>query len=233
MNTTASAAARVAPRIALIHATALAIEPIEQAFGRLWPEAERMNLLEDSLPRDKSRLAAEAPDLTRRFVALSEYARLAGAVGVLYTCSAFGPEIEAAREAVRLPTFKPNEAMFTDALAIGARVGWVATFEPAMAPLRAELLAMARAGQRSVDLSMCFVPGAFDALNHGDAERHDALIAEAACAMTGVDVLVLAQFSMARARPGRGPGSGPGTGQPGQRGAGIAQRRRGQAGATG
>src|SRR5438128_2543171 len=40
------------PRIALIHATALAIEPINSAFERHWPQAQRMNLLDDSLSVD-------------------------------------------------------------------------------------------------------------------------------------------------------------------------------------
>ena len=35
------------PRIALIHATALAIDPILEAFARLWPQARLTNLLED------------------------------------------------------------------------------------------------------------------------------------------------------------------------------------------
>ena len=41
-----------APRIALIHATPLAIEPIVNAFRRLWPQARTTNVLEDSLAPD-------------------------------------------------------------------------------------------------------------------------------------------------------------------------------------
>src|SRR4051794_34838959 len=37
------------PRVALIHATPLAVEPIQAAFVRHWPAAVRMNLLDDSL----------------------------------------------------------------------------------------------------------------------------------------------------------------------------------------
>ena len=37
------------PRIALIHATPVAIDPICNTFKRLWPQAQVTNLLEDSL----------------------------------------------------------------------------------------------------------------------------------------------------------------------------------------
>ena len=55
-----------APRIALIHATPLAIEPIVNAFRRLWPQARTTNVLEDSLAPD---LAADGR-LTERMIEL-------------------------------------------------------------------------------------------------------------------------------------------------------------------
>ncbi|MEO0498451.1 MAG: hypothetical protein AAF141_13970 [Pseudomonadota bacterium] len=41
------------PRIALIHATRIAITPIEGAAGRLWPEADTITMLEESLSVDR------------------------------------------------------------------------------------------------------------------------------------------------------------------------------------
>ena len=40
------------PRITLIHATPVAIDPICASFRRLWPQAQVANLLEDSLSAD-------------------------------------------------------------------------------------------------------------------------------------------------------------------------------------
>ena len=86
-----------APRIALIHALAHSVAPINAEFERVWPQCRRMNLLDDSLSAD---LAASTsgldPRMTARFIALAAYAIDTGVRGILFTCSAFGPCIDAA-----------------------------------------------------------------------------------------------------------------------------------------
>ena len=42
-------------RIALIHALAHSVEPVNAALAAQWPEAARMNLLDDSLSADLAR----------------------------------------------------------------------------------------------------------------------------------------------------------------------------------
>jgi hypothetical protein len=134
-------------RIALIHALKHSIAPIEKAFARLWPTARLANLLDDSLSADLARDGALTPAMTDRFLALARYAKASGADGVLFTCSAFGPCIEAcAREFSPLPVLKPNEAMIEDALAlVGARgrIGLLATFGPTLESMPAEFAAAA------------------------------------------------------------------------------------------
>ena len=48
---------------------------------------------------------------------------------------------------------------------------------------------------------MACAPEAFAALDAGDGERHDRLVAEAVATLGPVDAIMLAQFSMARAAP--------------------------------
>jgi len=187
-------------RIALIHAVRVAIQPVENAFARHWPDAERMNLLDDSLSRDRSRDRTLTPTMFRRFAALADYAVSTGVHGVLYTCSAFGPAIEAARADKAIPILKPNEAMFRDALGRGRRFGLLATFAPSVPSMEEEFRELARAAGREVELHSVCVPKAMAALDAGDGATHDALLAKAAPQFAGSDAVMLAQFSTARAQ---------------------------------
>ena len=86
-------------RITLIHALKHSLAPIEAAFAKTWPEARLANLLDDALSADLAHDRALTPAMTERFLTLARYARTCGADGILFTCSAFGPCIEAcARE---------------------------------------------------------------------------------------------------------------------------------------
>jgi Asp/Glu/hydantoin racemase len=136
-------------RIALIHAVAVAIAPVEAAFRELWPEAECCNLLDDSLSLDRERDGVLTAAMSRRIAALAEYAAATGAVGILFTCSAFGQAIEAAAARAAVPMLKPNEAMFEAALAAGRRIGMLATFAPSVPSMEAEFRDMAAMRRRT------------------------------------------------------------------------------------
>ncbi|HEX9568105.1 MAG TPA: aspartate/glutamate racemase family protein [Rhodospirillales bacterium] len=188
------------PRIQLIHAVTAAQAPIHDAFRRLWPEARVTDLADYSLAPDLAAAGRMTDAFTSRMATMIGYAASCGADAVLFTCSAFGAAIERARRDARIPVLKPDEAMIEKALALGRRIGGLATFQPTIASLEAELTAAA--GKRGVapTLDIRFVPGALEALNAGDGARHDALLADAAAALPDVDVLLLAQFSMVGAR---------------------------------
>lgn len=187
------------PRIALIHATPVAVEPIVSAFRRLWPEARTTNLLEDSLAPDLAAAGRLTDEMVERFVALARYAHRCGADAVLYTCSAFGPAIEAAQKTLSIPVLKPNEAMFDEALAAGTRIALLATFAPSIPALKAELEHMARRRDLKPEIRTQTIPSALKALHAGQTEEHDRLIAEAAEEIGECDALILGQFSMASA----------------------------------
>jgi hypothetical protein len=107
-------------RIALIHALPVSIAPIEEAFERLWPEASTANLTDDSLAGDLAAAGTLPPEMTDRFLALARYSASTGADAILFTCSAFGPCIEACAEDLSpLPVLKPNEALIEECAAIG------------------------------------------------------------------------------------------------------------------
>jgi hypothetical protein len=198
------------PRVALIHALAHSPPAINAAMAQLWPEAERMNLLDDSLAADVARAGSLDAAMTARFVALADYAVGTGADAILFTCSAFGPCIdEVKRRHAARPVLKPNEAMVDEAVAVAkaagagrhagdepAAVGLIASFAPTLASMPAEF-------PPGVPLRTALAGEAMAALNRGDMLAHDAAVVRAAQALVreGCGVIALAQFSMARSRP--------------------------------
>jgi Asp/Glu/hydantoin racemase len=180
-------------RIAIIHALRHSPPPIEAAFAAAWPEARLMNLLDDSLSADLAREGRLTDAMTARFLTLARYAAGTGAQGILFSCSAFGPCIEAcARDLAPLPVLKPNEAAIEEAVKIGRKIGLLATFPGTLSSMPPEF-------PPGVEVVPCLAPGALAALDAGDAATHDRLAAEAAVALRDCDVVLLGQFSLARA----------------------------------
>jgi hypothetical protein len=193
-------------RIGLIHATPLAVAPIAASFERLWPAAQLHNILDDSLSQDRARDGRLTEAMTQRFVNLTGYALGCGCDAILFTCSAFGPAIEAAASTTTRPAVKPNQAMFDMALATPARsgvlqLGLLATFEPSIASMAQELKDMAQALGVAIEIHSAHVPEAMDDLNRGQADLHHQKIAAAVTTLPACDVILLAQFSMAAAQP--------------------------------
>jgi Asp/Glu/hydantoin racemase len=180
-------------RIALIHALRHSPPPIEAAFAATWPEARLMNLLDDSLSADLAREGRLTEAMTQRFLTLARYAAGTGADGILFSCSAFAPCIEAcARDLAPLPVLKPNEAAIEEALGLGRKIGLLATFPGTLTSMPPEF-------PPGVEVVTCLAEGSLAALDVGDTATHDRLAAEASVALKECDVVLLGQFSLARA----------------------------------
>ncbi|MBR0694170.1 aspartate/glutamate racemase family protein [Bradyrhizobium lablabi] len=180
-------------RIALVHALKHSIAPIEASFARLWPQARLMNLLDDSLSADLARDGRLTERMTERFLTIGRYAAGTGTNGILFTCSAFGPCIEAvAREHAPMPVLKPNEAMIEQAAAKGKRIGLLSTFPPTLGSMPPEF-------PSSVQLVPRLAEGALAALDRGDRAEHDRIVVETSRALRDCDLIALAQYSMAPA----------------------------------
>ncbi|MEJ2058127.1 MAG: aspartate/glutamate racemase family protein [Desulfofustis sp.] len=189
-------------RIALIHATPVSIDPILAAFQKEWPDAEIVNLLDDSLGKDLNSGMFGADLIGRRIETLGNYGVQMGADGILYSCSAFGKQIDAVKEQLDIPVLKPNEAMFEDALMIGGKIGMIATFKPSIPSMEKEFYALADERGIKAQLNSIFVDDAMAALSQGDLLTHNNLIREASSVFVDYQVVMLAQFSASQASAG-------------------------------
>ena len=200
------------PRIGLVHATPLAIKPAAEAFAAHWPEAWLSNFLDESLQSDAANTDYDGPAFSERIVTLAKYHAACGAVGLLFTCSAFSEAIKAAGRALDVPVLRPDEAAIERALSLGKPVRILCTFQPTVRVINALVREFRDTPAQTVEIEM--VDGALSALRKGDPARHDALIAEAA-GRASEPVIVLGQYSMARAASavekacGRAPFVGP------------------------
>lgn len=192
-------------RIALIHALEESVLPAHAAFQQYWPEAFYFDLLDTSLSRDLAFTGSLDEAMTERFRFLADYASNSKgegetAAGILFTCSAFSPAIDAVKQQLSIPVLRPNEAAFEAALDYGDNIGLLVSFAPSLASLSDELTEMAAQRDRKISIKGVIADGALEALKSGDGKTHDQRVAAAGKTLAGVDVIVLGQFSLARAQ---------------------------------
>lgn len=193
-------------RVAMIHALEESVAPARAAFVDIWPEAYCYDLLDTSLAVDRADAGRLDDAMVGRLHTLANYAASSSGRGgrtaaILFTCSAFGPAIDAVKAKSAIPVLRPNEAAFAEALELGPRFLIAVTFGPSRDALEKELRAMAEAAGKAIEVRTVLVDDALGALKAGDGRRHDALAAAAIEeGDTDVDAIILGQFSLARAR---------------------------------
>jgi Asp/Glu/hydantoin racemase len=200
------------PTLALVHTVASLVPVFERLADELLPGVERFNIVDESLLRSTIREGRLTPTTARRLAGYVASAETAGADAVLVTCSSVGAAVESARPLVSIPVLRVDEPMAEQAIGIASRgrgrVGVLATLPTTLEPTADLIRRTAEAGGRSdVEVVARVCEGAFDALSAGDTERHDRLVREGLIAIAReVDVVVLAQASMARVAATLEPG---------------------------
>ena len=184
-------------RLGLIHASRASIDPVAEFYLREAPAWRPVNLLDEGVMGDLR--AREWPRAVSRLrEMIGEAASLYGIETALVTCSALGPaEMAAIREGLEIRVIKIDEPMLERAaLESAGRVGLVATFASTVETSTAWL----RHFRPSIGIEVGCDTGALEALLAGDREEHDRRLVATAeeVAARGVDILVLAQVSMAR-----------------------------------
>ncbi|MBX9777379.1 MAG: aspartate/glutamate racemase family protein [Xanthobacteraceae bacterium] len=187
-------------RIFLVHPTPLALPPVDEAFKTLWREAQIVNLLDESLYADVGANGELTPGLYARVANLFRHCEASGADGIVFSGSTFGPAVEEGRKGITVPVLRIEEGMMDEAVARGGSILVVSTQKRAMPVVRATLDASAKRAGKTPTIKDIWVEGARDALNAGDSDRHDRLIAEQAAAAGDFDTIVLSMISMAPAR---------------------------------
>jgi Asp/Glu/hydantoin racemase len=191
-------------RIAFIHTVGFLVEDFRKRAREELPGADAFHILNESLLQDLLR-GAPLQQVYRRVTEQIQLAADAGADIIAVTCSSTSPAVDTARKLVRQPILKIDDPMAAEAVRAGARIGLLCTAASTVAPSTALLQAHAAEHGRSVVIQPLVNPDAYQALMAGDRIRHDDMVRASAQALArDVDVLVLAQASLAHLRDALG-----------------------------
>ncbi len=156
-------------------------------------------MVDESLIQDTVKSGHLRKATVRRLVEQIASAEEAGADAVLVTCSSIGPGASVAQQLFEIPVLRIDEAMAEKAVRQAHTIGVLATLRTTLDPTTALLHEKAAKAGRKVELIECLCEAAFPAVLAGDTATHDRLLAKALVEdLKGVDLIVLAQASMAR-----------------------------------
>jgi len=193
-------------QIALIHTSPAMIPVFKTLTGELLPGMQVFNMVDESLLCDIIACKGCPPATARRLVGHVIAAESAGADLILVTCSSMGRAVELAQALVSARVLRVDEPMAERAVASGSRIGVIATLPSTLEPTAALIRSKAAEAGKSVQVSSVVVEGAFEAVINGDGAKHDALVGAALRELAKrVDVIALAQASMARVVDSLGP----------------------------
>ncbi len=184
-------------RLVLIHTVTPLVDVFAKLGAKLLPGVQLFHVLDEPLlerVRQHKGLASEDIAQLQSHVWVAEEI---GAHAVLVTCSTLSPGVDHIQ--ANIPVVKIDEAMIAQAVALGTRVGVIATAQSTLEPTRSLLMTAAGRRNKSIEVRMALVEHALAALLQDDGATHDRLVKQAIVELASqVDVIALAQASTAR-----------------------------------
>lgn len=185
--------------IVFIHTLSPLIGMFDVMCKEMIPFSRPEHILDEPLLKritQRGRLIQKDTDRVMSHVKLAEAIR---AEAVLVSCSTISPCVDEIRAAAAIPVIKIDEAMIKTAVAEGTTIGVVATNRTTIEPTRRLLEGESRNRKKEINIRFFMVEGALEALLTGDGDKHDKMVkTEVLQMMDSVDIVVLAQASMAR-----------------------------------
>lgn len=185
--------------VAVVHTGPATVQPIKQQFQELLPDVRVINIVDDSLLNDVIAAGHLTEAVSGRLLTYMQEGQKMGAVAILNACSSVGEAATAARAGLSIPVVKIDETMAERAVALGPRIGVVATVRTTLEPTVRLIRAKAADVGQQIEISEAVAEGGFQALLEGKTEEHDDVVRRTILSLVDkVDVIVLAQASMAR-----------------------------------
>ena len=190
---------RMAQRVIFIHTVSGLVDLFKGLCAEITPQADLCHISDESLIQAVLAAGGLTPAIYRRVCEHVIAAEQAGADVIQLTCSSVSPCVDVAGFLVSVPVLKIDEPMVEHAVDGFASIGVIATAPTTLRPTTELVQDRARIRGRSVEVESVLCEGAYDAFFAGDLDRHDRIVRDRLSdLMTMVDVVLLAQVSMAR-----------------------------------
>jgi Asp/Glu/hydantoin racemase len=190
--------------LGLIHTVGSLQGVFSRLAEELFPDVEVTHAVDESLLKDAIAEGRVTSEIEARLAAHIAMLSQSGVDAIMVTCSSMGQAVDRIAAKTNLPVLRVDTAMIDEALRIGKRIGVLATLRTTMTPT-VELVRQRSNGDASVQIEAHLCEGAFEALKAADVALHDELVRGGLRRIEPlVDVIILAQASMARAVAGPG-----------------------------
>lgn len=187
------------PTLALVHTSPTLSPLFNQLTAEILPEARVLHFVDESLIKNTIAAGRLERSTMRRVISLIGSSFDAGADVALVTCSSIGPAVDMAAALYDQPVLRVDRPMAEKAVAAGQRIGVAATLATTLQPTADLVRKVAAERGKDIDVVEQLCEGAFEAVMAGDGATHDRIVGEGLTrGLSGVDVIVLAQASMAR-----------------------------------
>jgi Asp/Glu/hydantoin racemase len=191
-----------ATKLAIIHTSPATVEPLKALAQEMIPGCTVINFVDDSILPQLIENGGNVEAVAARLTQYARNAAEAGADVILEACSSVGEVVAQMREAVDIPVVRIDDALAEEAVRQGRRIGVAATLATTLQPTLRLIQQKAADVGKEIELQSILVSEAFQRLAAGDTEGHDEILGAALLDLVhAVDVVVLAQASMARVLP--------------------------------
>ena len=185
-------------RVTMIHAIAESIPPVRLAFDEEFPEAEVINVLDESLLVDFDDQLT--PDLRRRITNIIGYCQDNKADAIGLACSVYAPVVESAKDLVHVPLVSSYGPVMADAVTAGPRIGLIASVASTMQDSKCYLHLAADEAGVEIEPQLCLAEDLITVMRaEGQSGLERRLEEEVLKIASKVDVVLLTQFSFAAA----------------------------------
>lgn len=187
-------------KIALIHTTPVTVDSLNKLIKEQDSEIEIINIVDDSILPELINNEADISLVEARVKYYIQTAADQGADLIMSACSSIGEIFDSENDNYEIPVMRIDSAMAEKAVAKAEKIGVAATLATTLNPSIKLIQKKAAAENKEVEIKTVLADSAYQELMAGNEEKHDRLLAKKLKELAAdVDIVVLAQASMARA----------------------------------